>query len=295
MADENESNLFESRKSTAFNLDDAVTNSTKVLSEAEQRLLQEQNKRMVSDFQSRKLELEARKHWDLFYKRNETRFFKDRHWTTREFEELLCDGTTSGSGATAELKRLLEIGCGVGNLVFPLLEEGIGHYFIYACDLSPRAVELVKQHNLYNEQHIKAFPCDITTDDVFQTVEPGSLDLITSIFVLSAIHPGKFATVARNLFRLLKPGGMVLFRDYGLYDMAQLRFKAGNKIGENFYMRQDGTRSYFFADAEVERLFRDAGFETVVNNYIHRRTVNPKEGIDVPRIFVQSKFRKPDG
>jgi len=26
--------------------------------------------------------------WDLFYKRNSTHFFKDRHWTLREFEEI---------------------------------------------------------------------------------------------------------------------------------------------------------------------------------------------------------------
>lgn len=43
---------------------------------------------LVSEFKQIKLEKEARKNWDLFYKRNATNFFKDRHWTTREFEEL---------------------------------------------------------------------------------------------------------------------------------------------------------------------------------------------------------------
>lgn len=278
----------EQSKHGSFNLGNVATSGVKVLSDEERVRLEEQNKRMVSEFQARKLETEARKHWDLFYKRNETRFFKDRHWTTREFEELLASDTKS-----EEVKTMLEVGCGVGNLVFPLIEDGHRDYFIYACDLSPRAVELVKQHNLYDEQYMRAFPCDITTEEVFGTLAEGTLDIATLIFVLSAIHPEKFRAVVGNIFRLMKPGGMVLFRDYGLYDMAQLRFKPGHKIGENFYMRQDGTRSYYFAEQEVGDLFREAGFEVVVNSYIHRRTINPKENIDVPRIFVQAKFRKP--
>ena len=40
----------------------------------------------------------------------------------------------------------------------------------------------------------------------------------------------------------MSKNAVLLFRDYGLYDMAQLRFKPGHKIAENFYMRQDGTR-----------------------------------------------------
>lgn len=278
-------------KHGSFNIGDVVTQHAKVLTDEEKVRLDEQNKRMVTAFQAQKLELEARKNWDLFYKRNETRFFKDRHWTTREFDELLAGDASSDE---RNEKALLEIGCGVGNLIFPLVEDGHRDYFIYACDLSPRAVELVKQHNLYNDQYMKAFTCDITTAEVFETIPEASLDIVTLIFVLSAIHPDKFVTVSKNIFRLLKPGGMLLFRDYGLYDMAQLRFKPGHKIAENFYMRQDGTRSYYFAENEVGHMFQDAGFEIVVNNYIHRRTINPKENVDVPRIFVQSKFRKPE-
>lgn len=53
----------------------------------EQRRLADERP-LVSDFKQMKLEREAQKNWDLFYKRNSTHFFKDRHWTTREFEEL---------------------------------------------------------------------------------------------------------------------------------------------------------------------------------------------------------------
>jgi len=48
---------------------------------------------LVSDFKRNKLEVEAKRNWDLFYKRNQTNFFKDRHWITREFPELLQQDT----------------------------------------------------------------------------------------------------------------------------------------------------------------------------------------------------------
>lgn len=293
-------------KQKAFNLGDVVTDAAKILTEEERTKLEEQNKRLVTPFQALKLEQEARKHWDLFYKRNENRFFKDRHWTTREFSELLAGEDPAAAASSSPLakpdnverisveKKLLEVGCGVGNLIFPLIEDGHRDYFIYACDLSPRAVELVQKHNLYDERYMKAFACDITTEEVFQTLPEASLDIVTLIFVLSAIHPEKFQSTVANIYRLLKPGGVVLFRDYGLYDMAQLRFKPGHKIAENFYMRQDGTRSYYFAEEEVSKLFCQTGFTVMENSYIHRRTVNPKENIDVPRIFVQGKFLKPE-
>jgi SAM-dependent methyltransferase len=56
--------------------------------------------------------------------------------------------------------------------------------------------------------------------------------------------------VLAKLHRVLKPGGAILFRDYGEYDMAQLRFlsrKNPNKIDECMYVRWDGTTSYFFS------------------------------------------------
>lgn len=225
-------------------IEDETPSSTKLLTDDEKTQLERQNSRLVPEYKATQLETNARKHWDLFYKRNDTRFFRDRHWTTREFIELVSSepAINSTNETSAPSKRLLEVGCGVGNFVFPLIEDKCNSYFIYACDFSQRAVDFVKQNPLYNEDYIRAFQCDITTDTVFGTIERSSLDLISLIFVLSAIHPDKFKIVFQHLYDLLKPGGVVLFRDYGLYDMAQLRFKPGNKIADNFYMRQDGTR-----------------------------------------------------
>lgn len=205
----------------------------KLLTDDEKILLEKQNTRLVPEYKASILEKDAKRFWDLFYKRNETRFFKDRHWTTREFKELV--------GYSDEIRILLEVGCGVGNFAFPLLEDGL-NLFIYACDFSLRAVDFVKSHGSYDEGKIRAFQCDITTNDVYENIKEREIDIVTMIFVLSAIHPDKFRTVIENVFKALKPGGIVLFRDYGLYDMAQLRFKPGHKISNNFYMRQDGTR-----------------------------------------------------
>lgn len=115
-----------------------VGHVAKLLTPQEIDRMKAQNTRLVSEFRANQLERDAKKHWDLFYKRNETRFFKDRHWTTREFDELL------GMADNQSQNILLEVGCGVGNLIYPLMEDRLKFRKIFACDLSTRAIELFK-------------------------------------------------------------------------------------------------------------------------------------------------------
>ncbi|CAL1299706.1 unnamed protein product [Larinioides sclopetarius] len=242
----------------------------------------------LSEFKRNKLEAEAKKNWDLFYKRNKANFFKDRHWTKREFEEL---ANISGDGK--EKPVLLEVGCGVGNFIFPLISEGTP-FFIHACDFSPRAIDLVKENSLYNPATCNAFVSDATQEKLNEKIASESVDVATMIFVLSAIHPNKMPFVLKNIFEVLRPGGMLLIRDYGLYDQAMLRFSSGHKLDENFYVRQDGTRAFYFSEEYLEKLATNAGFLVVSNKYVSRETVNHKENICVPRVYIQGKFCKPE-
>ncbi|XP_067934646.1 tRNA N(3)-methylcytidine methyltransferase METTL6-like [Watersipora subatra] len=234
----------------------------------------------LPEFKQEVLEKDAQKNWDKFYKRNTTLFYKDRHWTSREFPEL-------SSGKCI----LLEAGCGVGNFLFPLLDSN-PDLFIYACDFSPRAIDFVKNNELYDDRRCKAFQCDITSHEITTNVPLSSVDFGSLIFVLSAIHPDKMVQALKNIKQVLKPGGCVLVRDYGLYDHAMLRFKPGHKLAENHYVRQDNTRAYYFSLEKLDELFEVAGFVCIERSYVQRRTVNKKEEIDVPRIFVQGRYQK---
>lgn len=67
----------------------------------------------------KRLEIDARKNWDIFYKQNTTNFYKDRHYLRREFSSLAKKLDTLKEG---EEVMLLDLGCGVGNAFYPLIE-----------------------------------------------------------------------------------------------------------------------------------------------------------------------------
>lgn len=148
---------------------------------------------------------------DLFYKRNGSRFFKDRHWTVREFQELLTEKTSNCEEAIERQPTLLEIGCGVGNFFFPLVEAK-SSLFIYACDFSSKAIELCKTNPLYDESVCRAFVADVKDANPFvdglrcvaQYSDTELIDIASLIFVLSAIHPDKMKQALCNVYQVCK-------------------------------------------------------------------------------------------
>uniref|UniRef100_A0A8C5KRR5 tRNA N(3)-cytidine methyltransferase n=1 Tax=Jaculus jaculus TaxID=51337 RepID=A0A8C5KRR5_JACJA len=205
----------------------------------------------------------------------------------------ICADEFPGSSATC---RILEVGCGVGNTVFPILQiNNNPGLFVYCCDFSSTAVELVQTNSEYDPSRCFAFVHDVCDEDQSYPMPRNSLDVVVLIFVLSALVPDKMQKAISRLSTLLKPGGMMLLRDYGRYDMAQLRFKKGQCLSENFYVRGDGTRVYFFTQDELDTLFTTAGLEKVQNLVDRRLQVNRGKQLMMYRVWIQCKYRKPLG
>uniref|UniRef100_A0A8C5F402 tRNA N(3)-cytidine methyltransferase n=1 Tax=Gadus morhua TaxID=8049 RepID=A0A8C5F402_GADMO len=200
---------------------------------------------------------------------------------------------TSFPGQHADF-RILEVGCGVGNSVYPIVksikETGA---FVYCCDFSPHAIQLVKEHPDYDQSVCHAFVHDLCEEGASFPVPLQSLDVVMAVFVLSSIHPARLQAVVNRLTTYLKPGGVFLFRDYGRYDLSQLRFKKGQCLADHFYTRGDGTCVYFFTRDEVRSLFTNAGLEELQNLEDRRLQVNRGKKVVMHRVWMQNPFGPP--
>nr|KJB74841.1 hypothetical protein B456_012G010500 [Gossypium raimondii]KJB74844.1 hypothetical protein B456_012G010500 [Gossypium raimondii] len=220
----------------------------------------------------------ATKFWDNFYKRHKNKFFKDRHYLEKDWGQYFSDDANS-----ANVKVLLEVGCGAGNTIFPLI-AAYPELYVQACDISPHAIALVKSHAEFKEDRVNAFLCDVTVDNLLERINPSSVDVITLIFMLSAVSPHKMPSILQNIKRVLKPDGYVLLRDYAIGDFAQVKLENKNQmISEGFYVRGDGTCSFYFSEDFLSTLFFQAGFNTVDISTYCKQIKNSHKNITMDR------------
>ena len=223
------------------------------------------------------------KNWEKFYKFNKTNFFQDRHYILKEFIELNNDIRPSIS--------LLDMACGVGNSFYPLIKVK-NNLIVYAFDFSNRAINNAKTHKLYEKNKDRIFLKNL--DLVNDEIDYPSCDYGILMFVLSAINPEYHEKIIEKISNKINKDGIVFFRDYAKYDMAQIRFaqRKKNKVNENLYMRKDKTLSYFFDQKEIENLFNKYNFQTIDSKLVSRVIENRKENKKMNRLWLQIKFKK---
>ncbi|PMD13768.1 actin binding protein-like protein [Hyaloscypha hepaticicola] len=252
----------------------------------------------VSDFDKSRFNSDPAKWWNNFYKNNTANFFKDRKWLQQEFP-ILSEITKPDAGPTT----LLEVGAGAGNTAFPILKHNQNpNLKIHACDFSKKAVEVIRENEAYDTKTIQADVWDAANETLPPGLQEGTVDVVLMIFIFSALSPSQWNQAMHNIYRVLKPGGEVLFRDYGRGDLAQVRFKKGRYLEENFYIRGDGTRVYFFEKDELIKIWTGKGTEDaggsstgfeIVNLGVDRRLlVNRAKQLKMYRCWMQGRFRK---
>lgn len=283
-----------------------------------------QRENQVSDFDKKRFNENPEKWWDKFYSNNQANFFKDRKWLVQEFP-VLGEVTKEGYGPVT----VLEVGAGAGNTAFPVLANNQNPELrLHACDYSKKAIEVIRSQPAYVEQNepriLQADVWDAAGEVFPPGLDAGSVDIIVMIFIFSALAPSQWDQAVKNAYELLKPGGEILFRDYGRGDLAQVRFKKGRYLDENFYVRGDGTRVYFFEgdelreiwggkksdEAKVEEQFEGKSEEEskesevvvgsvvspsfeIVNLAVDRRMlVNRQRKLKMYRCWMQGRFRK---
>ncbi|KAI9671514.1 MAG: hypothetical protein M1817_003566 [Caeruleum heppii] len=278
--------------------------------------------RGLRETQKERFNADPAKWWNQFYKNNTANFFKNRKWLQQEFPVL-----SSVTQVDSPPAVLLEVGAGAGNTAFPILAHNNNpNLKIHACDFSKKAVELIRTNELYDKSPIQADVWDVAAEELPPGLEEASVDLVLMIFIFSALSPTQWRQAVRNIHRVLKPGGEVLFRDYGRGDLAQVRFKKGRYMEENFYVRGDGTRVYFFEEDELARIWTGQStdgdsrthnqvesdgttedisspprsntppphhFEVVDLGVDRRLLVNRQKKLKMYRCWLQGRFRKP--
>ncbi|KAH9016527.1 hypothetical protein EDB84DRAFT_1443085 [Lactarius hengduanensis] len=132
-----------------------------------------------------------------------------------EFPELVAAAELSAGPHT-----VVEVGCGAGNAIFPLLEQNRNPELrIHAFDYSSHAIKLVQHNTLYTSP-----PCGTERSPPrFGTYPPHRRlpisrralpDILVLVFILSALHPSEWPQAISNIAQMLKPGGLLLMRDY---------------------------------------------------------------------------------
>ncbi|KAL4534083.1 hypothetical protein Ndes2437B_g03383 [Nannochloris sp. 'desiccata'] len=255
--------------------------------------------------------------WEAFHQQHAAaRFFKKKRYIPLAFPALMKSDL-----------HIAEIGCGCGSALLPVLKANPTARAT-ACDVSSTAIELLKlaaEREGIDLNRIHSFPYDASTGATTQTA-PGTnsvmtqeqgatasantleaeanasgplaglhADCVLMIFTLSALWPKDMPCMLRHAYHALRPDGLLLFRDYGLYDMAQLRFPGSQLLdpGESLvYQRSDGTLSSFFSIERMENLAHEAGFQVVECEYVTTFVKNRKKGTEMKRVFVHGVFKK---
>jgi tRNAThr (cytosine32-N3)-methyltransferase len=165
----------------------------------------------------------------------------------------------------------------------------------HCMDFSAAAVRLLGEeaarHEGFSDRIKTLFVGDVSQPQmILEQVPEHGCDLALLVFVMSAMGPERWDQVVESAYRVLRPGGMVLFRDYAEGDAAQKRYEKtpdSRVLGDGGCCRGDGTQAYFFQVSQLEEVWKKGGFR--VQRCQVKEVAAQAEG-GLMRKFIQAEF-----
>ncbi|KAG2435841.1 hypothetical protein HXX76_007036 [Chlamydomonas incerta] len=224
--------------------------------------------------------------WEVFYKAHPSaRFFKERRYLLLEFPFL----------THPDCRHVVEIGAGCGSSILPVLKANPGSRTT-CTDISTTCLDQLLAAAAaegIDRARVAVFPADATDPAAGPLFDGLAADALLIMFTLSAVPPEQQLVMLQHAWRSLAPGGRLMIRDHGLYDMVQLRIPPEQWVGPNLYKRGDGTMAYFFSREDMAARARQAGFEVTELKYVTVVNRNRKSGLELRRVFIHCVFTKP--
>ena len=246
--------------------------------------------------------------WEHFFSHDSAtnKFYKMRRYLLLEFP-ILQD---IGEG------RVIEIGAGGGGSLLPVLASN-PLASATATDISKTSLVQLKQAaelTLEGSRRIDCVICDSSepSQENLDRFQDMSADICLIMYTLSAVTPPQLTlsdeepssrgcqrgqeAMMTQAFNALRPGGRLLIRDHGLYDLVQMRIPASQFMGGpgHTYIRGDDTQAHFFTCDEIKLLGESVGFKAEEIRYITVFNRNHKTGAELKRVFIHAQFIKPE-
>ncbi len=173
--------------------------------------------------------------------------------------------------------RVLELGCGNGKSLSAMVHRD---WIVTAIDFSPRAALLARPLARQGSGS------DVAVADARKIpFRDRSFDMVVASHILGHGDTAGRERIAREIFRVMRPGGQLWFCDFSTRDF---RFGSGSETETGTFLRGNAIMTHYFTETEVRDLFPGL----VPLSLSHDEWVLRVRGKEYLRSEVSALFRK---
>jgi SAM-dependent methyltransferase len=186
----------------------------------------------------------------------------------RQLREIFLNGLSGPS-------EVLDLGCGQGHDLREMAESG---HRVAGIDFSPVAIRHTRKR-VFGWRYSKRRRTDLLVHDITDRLpfEDGRFDGVYSHLALHYFHDDVTRRIFREIERVLKPGGLLVFSVKSIEDPY---YNDGERLGEHIFCRKGHVR-HFFDEGYVKDLLDGWTMEATHSYHGHYACSEPSAFIRV--------------